>query len=464
MTDLAYSSWLDTARLMRQRELSPVEYTECLLSRIDRLDTNLNAFLHLCPERALESARQAEQDISRGKPLGPLHGVPYALKDIIDVAGLPTTAHSKILENNIATSHATVAASLQAAGGVLLGKLATHEFALGGPCFDLPWPPARNPWDTSRMPGGSSSGSGVAVAAGLVPLALGSDTAGSVRNPASACSIVGMKPTYGRVSRTGVIPLAYSLDTLGPLTRTVAENAAALNLISAFDPRDAASSTEAVPDFSADLQRGIRQLRIGFIRHFHTRDSDADTEVTMLLDQAASKLGELGADVVEVETRPLQEFASCNRVLLTSEAYSIHEQWLKDRPQDYGTLTRDRLLVGAFFRSADYLRANRIRRQLTENMNALLTTVDVIICASSFDPPCAIDDAEAIQRTYARQARAPFNATGHPALSIPCGFSNSGLPIGMQIVGAAFDEVTVYRVASAYEQAVDWKARHPPLD
>jgi aspartyl-tRNA(Asn)/glutamyl-tRNA(Gln) amidotransferase subunit A len=292
---------------------------------------------------------------------------------------------------------------------------------------------------------------------------LGSDTAGSVRNPATACAIVGMKPTYGRVSRHGVVPLAYSLDTLGPMTRSVAENAAALALISGHDSLDPSSLREPTADFAAQLNDGVDGLRVGYIRHFHTRDMTADEEVASSLDAAAEKLSDLGAEVVEIETRPLQEFASCNRIVLLSEAFSVHEHWLKTQPQDYADLTRNRLFVGAFFHAADYIRANRMRRQLTDNINALFDDVDIIICASSFDPPCQIDDTNEIARTYARQARAPFNVTGQPALALPCGFTSTGLPIGLQVVGAAFDEARVYRVAQAYEQATDWSNRHPPL-
>ena len=463
MSELAYLSWLDASERIARGELSPVHYTETLLERIATHDHALDAFIRLTPDDALEAAGKAERAIKSGARLGPLHGVPFALKDIIDVAGLPTTAHSKILQENIARSDAHVSARLKAAGGILLGKLATHEFALGGPCFDLPWPPARNPWNRDMMPGGSSSGSGVAVAAGFMPLALGSDTGGSVRNPASACAIVGMKPTYGRVSRRGVVPLAYSLDTLGPMTRTVKENAAALDIIAGHDTQDPASSRVDVPDFSADLERGVQGLKLGVIRHFYTRDLEADPRVSSALEAAVECLASLGAIVQEIETRPLATFADCNRIVLESEAYAIHQEWLKTRPGDYAELTRRRLLVGAFYRAVDYVQATRTRRMLTAELNAAMTGVDVLITTSSMDPPCRIDDAEAVARTYPRQARTPFNVTGQPALVMPCGFTEDGLPLSLQIAGKAFDEATVYRVAHAYEQATPWKDRHPPI-
>jgi aspartyl-tRNA(Asn)/glutamyl-tRNA(Gln) amidotransferase subunit A len=269
---LAFSSWLDAARRIRDGVLSPVAYTQALLARIERLDGALHAFVQVDAGGALAAAREAEARRDRGEIAGPMHGVPFALKDIIDAADLATTCQSRILEGNIAREDATVTARLRAAGGILIGKLTTHEFAIGGPCFDLPRPPACNPWNRAHFTGGSSSGSGAAVAAGLVPAALGTDTGGSVRNPATACGIVGMKPTYGRVSRRGVFPLAWSLDTVGPMTRTVAENAALLSVLAGHDAQDPGSALETVPDFSRDLALGVRGLRIGLIRRFHSRD------------------------------------------------------------------------------------------------------------------------------------------------------------------------------------------------
>jgi aspartyl-tRNA(Asn)/glutamyl-tRNA(Gln) amidotransferase subunit A len=261
-SDLAYLGLAEAAELIRTRKLSPVEYTTALLARIERHDDKYNAFVALTPERALTAAQTAEQEIAAGRWRGPFHGIPYALKDIIDVEGLPTTAHSKILIDNVARRHAAVTERLEAAGGVLLGKLSTHEFAIGGPSFDLPWPPARNPWNRDHFCGGSSSGSGAGLAAGLFPAALGTDTRGSIRNPASMCSITGMKPTYGRVSRRGVVPLAFSLDHIGPMTRTVRDNALMLQVIARQDPGDPASAHEPVPDYGAMLGQGVGGLRV----------------------------------------------------------------------------------------------------------------------------------------------------------------------------------------------------------
>jgi aspartyl-tRNA(Asn)/glutamyl-tRNA(Gln) amidotransferase subunit A len=463
MTDLAYLPIGEAAELIRGRKLSPLEYTQALIGRIERYEGKLNAFLRLTPELALEDARRAETEIVRGAWRGPFHGVPYGLKDIVDYAGLPTTAHSKILKENLAASDAYVTQKLRAAGAVFMGKLATHEFAIGGPSFDLPWPPARNPWNRDHFCGGSSSGSGAAVAAGLLPAAIGTDTGGSVRNPASMCGIVGMKPTYGLVSRRGVIPLSFSLDHVGPLTRTVRENALMLDLIAGHDPQDPGSAVHAGASYASQLGRGIEGLRVGVVRHFYTRDMEADAEVVSGIEAAVQKLAELGAQVREIETAPLADYSACNRTILTSEAFAIHETWMRERPQDYGALARERIMTGAFVRAADYVNATRLRRKLTDAFHGLFADVDVIVTSSAMDPPCRIDDPQAVEYTYARQSRAPFNVTGSPALSVPVGFTRSGLPLAMQIVGRPFGEALVYRVAHAYEQATQWVERHPEL-
>jgi aspartyl-tRNA(Asn)/glutamyl-tRNA(Gln) amidotransferase subunit A len=463
MTDLAYLSVADAARLLRAKALSPVEYVRALIARIERHDPQLNAFLRFTPEIALEDARRAEGEIMRGNWRGPFHGVPYGLKDIVDYAGLPTTAHSKILIDNIAKNDACVTEKLRAAGAVFMGKLSTHEFALGGPCFDLPWPPARNPWNRDHFCGGSSSGSGAATAAGLLPAAIGTDTGGSVRNPATMCGVVGMKGTYGLVSRRGVVPLAFSLDHVGPLTRTVRDNALMLDLIAGHDPLDPGSARAGSAGYAEALGAGIKGLRIGALRHFYSRDMVADPEMASAIEAALKILEELGAVVREVTTHPLAEYLACNRIILSSEAYAIHEAWLRERPGDYGRRTRQRLLSGAFVKAADYINANRVRRKLSRDFHALFEDVDVIVTASAMDPPCRIDDDEKIEFTYGRQARAPFNVTGGPALAVPVGFSKAGLPLGMQLVAKPFSEALLYRTAHAYEQSSDWGKRHPRL-
>jgi len=463
MSDLAFLTVAAASELLRTKKLSPVEYTKALIERIERHDRNYNAFLRFTPDIALEDARRAEAELVRGDWRGPLHGVPYGLKDIVDYAGLPTTGHSKVLQHNLAKTDAVVAQKLRAAGGIFMGKLSTHEFAIGGPSFDLPWPPARNPWNRDHFCGGSSSGSGTATAAGFLPGAIGSDTGGSIRNPASMCGVVGMKPTYGVVSRRGVFPLAYSLDHVGPLTRTTHDNAIMLDLIAGHDPLDPGSSNRATGGYTAQLGRGVKGLRIGVIRHFYVRDMPADPEMTAGIDAAAEVLRGLGAEVREIQTAPLGDYVACNRTILTSEAYAIHEKWMREQPENYGALARERLMAGAFVRAADYVNATRVRRKLTDAFHALFADVDVVVTASSMDPACRIDDPVAVEYTYARQARAPFNVTGSPAVSVPVGFSKAGLPLSMQLVGAPFREALLYRVSQAYEEATGWVDRHPTL-
>ncbi|MBI3710516.1 MAG: Asp-tRNA(Asn)/Glu-tRNA(Gln) amidotransferase subunit GatA [Proteobacteria bacterium] len=463
MSDPAFLGLAEAAELIRAKKLSPVEYAQALFARIERRDAAYNCFIALTPERALKSARDAETEIMAGRWRGPLHGIPYALKDIIDVAGLPTTAHSKILADNVAQQDAPAAARMVAAGGVLLGKLATHEFAIGGPSFDLPWPPARNPWNRNCIPGGSTSGGAAGLAAGFFPATLGSDTGGSIRNPASFCGITGMKPTYGRVSRRGVVPLAFSLDHVGPLTRNVRDNALLLQVIAGHDPQDPASADRPVPDYAADLDRGVKGLKVGVIRHFYAQDLKRGApEQVAAIETAVTMLADRGARISEIALPPLADFNACGQVILAAEAYSVHEAWLKERPQDYGARGRERLLAGATLRVADYLRATRWRRTLCEAAAAAFKDIDVAITATSVDPACRFDDTATLAAIYGRQVLMPFNVTGQPALSVPAGFSKDGLPLSVQFVGHPFAEATVYRVAQAYEAASGWADRHPP--
>jgi aspartyl-tRNA(Asn)/glutamyl-tRNA(Gln) amidotransferase subunit A len=458
--------WLSAAELSRafaKRELSPVAVMQAQLARIATLDPKLHAFIRLDADAALAAARAAEAEIAAGRIRGPLHGVPVGVKDIIDVAGLPTTCHSKILIDNVAKSDAVVVGKLRQAGAIMMGKLATHEFAIGGPSHDLPWPAARNPWNPAHHPGGSSSGSGAGVAAGLFPVALGSDTGGSVRNPASACGIVGLKPTYGLVSRRGVFPLSFTLDHIGPLTRTVADCALMLDVLAGHDPEDPGSAPTQARHFARSLNQGLRGLRVGFVRHFHETDMQANPEVTAALEDVARVLQAEGADVRTVTLPSLNEFSGINRVILCSEAWSIHAPWLRSRPGDYGKLARRRLLPGAFMHAGDYVGAQRRRLQLIAAVEDALRECDVLMCASSMDPASDIMDEPETSRTYPRQARTPFNVTGHPALAMMAGLSSKGLPLSAQFVGRYFDDATVLRVAAGYERATRWADHKPPI-
>jgi aspartyl-tRNA(Asn)/glutamyl-tRNA(Gln) amidotransferase subunit A len=459
---LHWASAGELATEFAARRLSPVEVLDALLNRIADLDPLLCAFTRLDAGRARAAARAAEQEIAAGNSRGPLHGVPVAIKDIIDVAGLATTCHSKILLDHVATSDAAVVARLRQAGAIILGKLSTHEFALGGPSFDLPFPPARNPWNLAHHPGGSSSGAGTGLGAGLFPLALGTDTGGSVRNPASACGVVGLKPTYGLISRRGVFPLAHTLDHVGPMSRTVADARLLLSAIRGFDPTDPASVDRTDTVAESELDRGVRGLRVGYVRHFHETDMPADPQIAAALDAVAAALAGEGALVRTVTLPNLQAFSAVNRIILQSEAWAIHAPWLRERPQDYGRSGRRRLLAGAFLTAEDYVLAQRRRTRMIGAVEEVLRDVDVLLTASAMDVPCLIDDEAALARTYPRQARTPFNVTGHPALVMMSGLSAEGLPLSVQFIGRYFEEAVVLRTAAAWERIGGWQACRPP--
>lgn len=464
MSELPWLSLCDAIALIRKKKLSPLEYLEGLDQHIAKHESGLSVFLYCDTESALTQAKDlTDTQAQESAHNRPLYGIPFAIKDVIDAAGLATTAHSKILKNNVAKEDANVTAKLKAAGGILFGKTATHEFAIGGPSFDLPWPPARNPWDPACHPGASSSGSGAGIAAGFFPAAIGTDTAGSVRFPASACGIVGMKPTYGLVSRHGTVPLSFSNDHVGPLTRTVRDNALLLSIIAGPDDKDPGSAQHAYEHPGAEIEKGIKGLHIGVARSWYTGDDGAHPVVIDGIEAALRVLSELGATIVDVDVPSLQDYASCAHIIRMSEAYAIHREWLADRPGDYGALARERLMRGAGYSAADYIQAQRWRRQLMAQTKAARHGVDVIITASNFDQPCRIDDIASFDGSYARQARVPFNVTGEPAMAIPIGFDENNMPLSMQITAGPFEENIIYRVARAYEQATDWADRRPIL-
>jgi aspartyl-tRNA(Asn)/glutamyl-tRNA(Gln) amidotransferase subunit A len=441
----------EAAALIAARRLSPVELLEDCLRRVAALDSRLNAFVRMNVAEAEAAARAAESEIARNGPRSPLHGIPVGLKDIIDLAGHPTTCHSKLRLDHVASEDAAVVARLRAAGAVFPGKLATHEFAIGGPAFDLPFPPARNPWNTAHHPGGSSSGSGAAVAARMLPAALGTDTGGSVRHPASHCGIVGLKPSYDLVPRAGVFPLAFSLDHVGPLTRTVRDAALMLNVMSGHRE-----------DYARDLGLGLRGLRIGFVRHFHETDMPAHPEMAASLEAAAALMAAEGAALREVTLPPLAEFAAVNRTILAAESSVVHEEWLRTRAQDYAAVTRRRLLPGLLLPAVDHMHAMRRRTELIAAVNAAFREVDLLLTASSMDPAARIEDEAEVERTYPRQARTPFNVTGHPAITLMSGLSSGGLPLSLQLAAPAFAEARLLRAAHAYERAAPWKDMAPP--
>lgn len=445
-----------------RRRFSPVEYLDALRERFDALEPSLNTTILPLWDSARDDAKKAGRRIARSGPRSPIDGLPVGIKDIIDIAGQVTTCHSRHLLDNRRDTDAAVVARLRTAGAIFPLKLATHEFAIGGPAFDLPFPPARNPWNTAHHPGGSSSGSGAAVGAGILPAALGTDTGGSVRHPASHCGIVGMKATYGLVSRRGVFPLAYTLDHVGPMTKDVASNAMLLGLIAGYDVDDPGSAARRAENYGRHLKKGLKGLTIGFVRHFHETDQPATPDMAAALEAAAKLLAKEGAKMKVVTLPSLNDFAGVNRAILLPEAAAIHGRWLRDAPEGYANLTRKRLAPGLFVRAEDYVQAQRRRRELIAAVEAAFAGVDLLLTASSMDPACLIDDAAAVEATYPRQARTPFNVTGHPALTLMCGLSKAeGLPLSLQLVGRFFDEATVYRAAAGYERAAPWKEMRP---
>lgn len=451
-------------KALRSGTVTSRQLTEEALARISALDPLLDTFVLVTGERAMADAEKADADLAAGRDHGPMHGIPYALKDIYCTAGIRTTGHSNLLRDNIPAEDCTVQSKFAAGGGVLLGKLGTFEFAIGGPSFDLPFPPARNPWNPDHFTGGSSSGSGAAVASGMVRMAMGSDTGGSIRGPAAFCGTVGLKPTYGRVSRRGVLPLAYSLDHCGPLSRTVEDAALTLQVIAGHDPLDPASANVPVPDFTAEMGQDLAGLRIGYTRKFYIENPFLTDEATAAFDAAAQQMAALGADVTEVDMPPFEQFDACCRVILFSEAYAIHEADLKTRPHAYGRYGYQQLISGAVLSAADYLQAQRLRRELTDAVNqGPLKTHDALLTPTALGTAAAFSDFGPDVQRWAGMLTGPFNVTGSPALALPVGFSSKGLPLGAQIVGRPFDEPTVLRIGAAYEAAAGFAERRPEL-
>lgn len=452
--------------LLRQGRLSSAELTEHALERIARLDPTINSFLLVTADRARELAERADRELAAGRDRGPLHGIPYALKDIFATAGVRTTSHSRIMADHVPERDSAVEERLRDGGGVLLGKLATHEFALGGPSFDLPFPPARNPWDPQRFPGASSSGCGAAVAAGLVRVTIGSDTSGSIRGPACQCGVVGLKPTFGLVSRRGAFPLSYSLDHVGPVTRTVQDAALTLQVIGSPDGRDPVSAGVAVGDVTSTLRAGVAGLRIAYGREMIAGDPATSPEVLAAIDAAVEVLRDLGALVEEVTLPPFELFNAVGRVIMAAEGYAIHERWLRERPSEYGRYTYQRLVPGAGLTAADLVQAFRVRRQLADAVSRdVFQRHCALILGSSLTPAARFADfppdwppPSAVSATQTIVA----NVTGHPALGIPVALSSDGLPMGMQLVGRALDEATLLRVGAALERSLATPTWRPP--
>ena len=343
----------EASKLIAAKQLSPVELTRACLKQANRLNGTLHAFLEITEDRAMADASRAEVRVRTGTQRGPLDGIPIAHKDIYNTAGIRTTGHSRLLEHNVPTKDAVTVAKLSEAGTVMLGKLATHEFAMGGPSFDLPWPPARNPWNPEHFTAGSSSGTGAAVAAGLILGGTGSDTGGSIRGPAALCGIAGIKPTYGLCSRTGVLPLSFTLDHTGPMAWTVEDCALLLQVMAGHDPSDPASANRPVPNFTAGLNLGVKGMRIGVVRHFFETDHVVSPATKNGIDRALDVFEHLGAEIRDVTLSPMADYHAAGSIILTSEAYAVHEPWLKERFNDYGELFRDRIALGVLQTAPD---------------------------------------------------------------------------------------------------------------
>jgi aspartyl-tRNA(Asn)/glutamyl-tRNA(Gln) amidotransferase subunit A len=447
------------------RKRSAREVADAALAKADKFQDQFRAFIRLTPDIARDQARKVDERVKAGEKL-PLAGVPFAVKDLFDVRSVPTTYGSKVFADRIANADGTAVKKLVDAGAVCLGKLNLHECAFGFTGENKNFGDARNPWDPARIPGGSSSGSAIAVALGICPLTLGSDTGGSIRMPAALCGVTGLKPTYGRVSRAGGMPLSWTMDHVGPMTRTAAETALALQILAGHDPADETSSRRAVPDYPAELSARLRGLRVGVMHQWFFEA--LDPEVAGAVTKGVDKLVGLGARQVEVHLPHLDEVVGAHRAILFSEASAFQRPYLAARAQDFGADVRPLLLAGFFIPAVEYLDAQRARRIIRRKWAKVFETIDVLVTPTTPVPATKFGDTTAdvaggpkpLVRAYL-DLTLPFNFTGFPALAIPCGFSHGGLPIGMQLVGRPFTENIILRVAHQYQQETDWHKRTP---
>jgi aspartyl-tRNA(Asn)/glutamyl-tRNA(Gln) amidotransferase subunit A len=453
----------EASRRIYAKTISPVELTEHQLRRIERIDGELHSFVTVTPERALADARAAERAQMADDLMGPLHGIPIGLKDIIDTKGILTTACTRWLEDNVPDRDASCAAALERSGTVLLGKLTTHELAVGGPSHDLPWPVARNPWDTERYTHGSSSGTGAATAAGLILGGLGSDTGGSIRGPSALCGIAGLKPTYGLVSRMGVAPAAFSLDHLGPMAWTVEDCAMLLQAIAGYDPEDPASSQVPIPDYRASLSESAKGLRIGVIHHFHEIDHPVSAPTQGAIDSAIDVLGALGAEISEVTLSPLDQWVACGTAISMTERLAAYEDWARSDMQRFGERARDRLSLAALLTAADYAQAVRRREELRAEITHAMADIDIVLTATNPAEAPRLVDLPKWDVNGRPSFTIPFNVCGFPAISICAGFGPNGLPLAIQLAGKPFREADVLRAAHAFECATDFRSARPAI-
>jgi aspartyl-tRNA(Asn)/glutamyl-tRNA(Gln) amidotransferase subunit A len=470
-SELTFRPAHELGALLRDREVSPVELANAFLDRIDELNPRLNAFITVTAEVARERAREAEREIASGGYRGPLHGIPYAPKDILATRGIRTTNGSRVTADWVPDFDSTITERLDRAGAILLGKLNLLEFAMGSGVLSG-FGPSRNPWDTDYSPSGSSSGSGTALAAYLCPLSIGTDTGGSIRGPAAACGIVGLKQTYGRVSRYGVTTLSWTLDHAGPMTKTVADCASVLQVIAGHDAKDPTSSSEPVPDYSRALTRELSGLRIGVPRSYFF--DDAHPEVEAAVRGALDLLAREGARLVEVDLPHARYAGSAGWIVAMTEATSFHEKRLRDSPGLFDPLVRERLETAKFYAATDYVKSLRLRSILQEEMARVFERSDVMAVPGTTGLPARLESPETAGSDVKPGSTSPpyrggntflGNMTGNPAITIPCGFSKGppSLPIAIQFYGRPFDEPTLLRVAHAHESLTDWHKRRPPL-
>src|SRR5437763_6962660 len=453
----------EAAKLIAAKQLSPVELTQACLDRVRAFDNKLHAFVHLTEERALSEARAAEAAIMAGAPKGKLHGIPIGLKDIVDTKGIPTTCGSKILQDNIPDSDATCAEQLAAAGTVLVGKTTTHEFADGGPSFDLPKPPARNPCKSEPFTAGRSSGTGAGVGAGLILGGIGPDTGGSIRGPAALCGIAGIKPTYGLVSRAGVAPAAFSLDHIGPMAWTAEDCALMLQALAGHDPRDPASASRPIPNYTAQLGSGVKGLKIGVIHHFHETDHKVSDGTQRDITAAIATFRDLGAEIREVQLSPLQDWLACGSLISITERAAAYEEWARTRLAEFSERLGSRLMLGPFVRVVDDVQAGRRRGELRAELQAAMSGLDVVLTANQPAEAAKIDAVPKWDLLGPPNFTMPYNVAGYPAISVCSGLVEDGLPVAMQLVGKPFQEPRLLRVADAFEKATPFRDRRPAL-
>jgi len=458
----AFPTIAEASKLIAAKQLSPVEFTRTLLARIAAHDPQVNAFITVTEKQALAAARAAERAVMAGRK-GRLLGIPLAYKDIYETAGVRTTAHSRILADNVPAHDAETVRRLSAAGAIMLGKLATHEFAIGGPALDLPWPPARNPWDLRRFTGGSSSGSGAAIAAGLALGALGSDTGGSIRLPAAYCGIAGLKPTPGLVSRRGVIPLAPSLDTAGPMAWTAEDCAILLDAIAGHDPSDPASVPGPTVAYAAAIAPPLKGLRVGVLRHFYERDAPAAPEMLHAMVNAAKLLRGLGCKVDDATLPPVQEYNAVGRVIICAEAFAMHEANLRNRLADFSRAFRIRVLAGALVRAADYIAAQRRRTELIAATARAFEKFDVIITAPTAGAAPLLSEQRPDDGFARPLLTTVANVAAVPSMVVCSAFTPAGLPLGLEIMGPAWADATVLRVGHHFERAAGLRDTRPTL-